>query len=307
MSLFRILLRSLLALGLAVTTPLMAQAPSAPPAPALWKVEAGEASAYLFGTVHALPRGINWFQPHVAQALDRSKLLVLEAEVPSSPAAIEPIFLKLSRLQTARPVADRVPEAWRPALLAAIQQLKTGPLEWYDTWFIALTLTNMKADQDGFDPRIGVETVLTERAVMQKIPIRGLETIEEQLINFDALPEADQQIILVSTLAEMPDSKQQMQGVIDDWMAGRTAKMAEYVNRQFERSPMLRQMLVEDRNMRWADQLQQRMKLENGPIFMAVGAGHLAGRGSLIDQLRQRGMRVERVTATTPPAANKGR
>lgn len=305
----------LLLLLFALALPAAAPAPAPPPvdAPALWEVRAGESTAYLFGTVHALPRGVNWFKPEIAQALDRSKMLVLEAEVPTSAAALAPIILRLSRLPAARPVAERVPEGWRPALLDAIQDLKAGPLDWYDTWFIALTLTNLQAERNGFDPRLGVEAVLTERANMQKIPVFGLETIDEQLINFDALSEADQQLILVYTLAELANSKQRLQAVIDDWLAGRTDLLAAHVNEQFEHSPMLRRMLVEDRNIRWADQLQQRMQAEKGPIFVAVGAGHLAGRGSLIDLLRQRGMTVNRVappvktSAKAPTKAPAGR
>ncbi len=300
MKLPRLLL--LLALAAALAAPLAAQPAPTPYTPALWEVRAGESTAYLFGTVHALPRGVNWFQPHVAQALDRSKLLVLEAEVPTSPAAMAPVVLKLARLPAARPLAERVPEGWRPALAAALARLKVGPMDWYDTWFVALTLTNLQAESDGFDPRMGVESVLTERARMQKIPIRGLETVEEQLINFDALPEADQQITLLSTLSDLADSKARANELVADWMAGRTDQLAAHVNEQFERSPMLRRMLVEDRNMRWADLLQQHLKQQQGPIFVAVGAGHLAGRGSLVDLLRQRGMTVTRMAPPAPAA-----
>lgn len=285
---------------LLLAVPLAGQQPASPYAPALWEVRSGESTAYLFGTVHTLPRGVNWFLPHVAQALDRSKMLVLEAEVPASPAAMAPVILKLSRLQTPRPVAERVPEGWRPTLLAALDRLKPGPMDWYDTWFIALTLSNLQSEANGFDPRVGVEAVLTERARMQQIPIHSLETVEEQLLNFDALPEADQQMILISTLADLADSKTRATEVVEAWMAGETDRLAAHVNRQFERSPMLRRMLVEDRNMRWADLLQQRMNVEAGPIFIAVGAGHLAGRGSLVELLRQRNMTVTRL-APTPP------
>lgn len=302
--------RALLLL-LALFAPALARAaapePPKPEVPALWEVQAGKSRAYLFGTVHSLPRGTDWFKPHIAKALDASTQLVLETEVPENPGSLAPVVMKLSRLPAARPVAERVPASWSPTLLSAMKRLNTGPMEWNDTWFIALVLTNLQSQQDGLDPRIGVEAVLTERARMQNIPIRSLETVEEQLTNFDALPEADQQMLLISTLSDLDKSKSKITLLIGDWMLGNTESLANRVNQDFERSPMLRRLLVEDRNVRWARWLQTAMAKEDGPIFVAVGAGHLAGRGSVVEELEKLGMKVKRVTPEVEKPARKPR
>lgn len=300
-----------LALLLALLAPAVGHAapaePPRPEVPALWEVQAGKSRAYLFGTVHSLPRGVDWFKPHVVRALDQSSVLVLETEIPESPGALQPVVMKLSRLPAPRPVLERVPESWRPTLAQAVRRLQLGPMDWNDTWFIALTLTNLQSQVDGLDPRIGVEAVLSERARMRNIPIRALETVEEQLTNFDALPEADQQMMLMSTLEDLDKSKATMSLLIGDWMLGNTEALAARVNKEFERSPMLRRLLVEDRNIRWADWLQKQMANDSGPIFVAVGAGHLAGRGSLVEELEKRGMKVKRVTPELPEPPKKKR
>ena len=149
-----------------------------------------------------------------------------------------------------------------------------------------------------------VEAVLSERARMRNIPIKGLETVEEQLTNFDALPEADQQMMLMSTLEDLEKSKAKMSLLIGDWMLGNTDGLAARINSEFERSPMLRRLLVEDRNVRWADWLAETMRHNEGPIFVAVGAGHLAGRGSVIEELEKRGLKVKRV-APEPPVPER--
>jgi uncharacterized protein YbaP (TraB family) len=305
----RIIRQALLCLSLLFLPAALAQAQKAPPpepeVPALWQLELGKSRAYLFGTVHALPRGVDWFKPHVVAALDQSTQLVLETEVPDSPGVMMPVIMKLTRLQSARPIADRVPAEWRPVLNSAIQRLQPGPLDWTKTWFVALTLSNLQAMADGVDPRIGVEAVLTERARMKGIPITPLETAEEQLINFDALSEADQQLLLISSLSELDNSKGRMSLLIGDWLLGNTEALASRVNAEFERSPMLRRMLVEDRNARWADWIAKQMKADAGPLFIAVGAGHMAGKGSLIEDLERQGIKVSRVMP--PPPAKKRR
>ncbi len=269
-----------------------------PLVPALWLVEGHGRKAHVFGTVHALPRGVDWFRPHVLTALDQSTRLVLETEVPDSPAAMMPVLMKLTRLPAARPLESRVPADWQPVLARATERLKPGPMDWHKTWFVALTLSNLQAQADGVDPRIGVEAVLSERARMKEIPIVALETAEEQLINFDALTEADQQQLLLSTLADLDSSKARMSLLIGDWLLGNTDALAERVNSDFERSPMLRRMLVEDRNQRWADWIAKQMKSGDERLFIAVGAGHVAGKGSLIEDLERQGLKVTRVMPT---------
>ena len=58
--------------------------------------------------------------------------------------------------------------------------------------------------------------------------------------------------------------------------------------------PVLYRRLLTDRNRNWADWVGQRLK-QPGTAFVAVGAGHLAGKGSVQDILQKRGYRVRRV------------
>ena len=276
--------------------------PPAPPVPAMWEVSDADSKVTIFGTVHSLPRGVDWFRAHVVAGLDGSNALVLETIPPESPASMLPVVLRLSRLSAAKPVLERVPEIYRGTLEREMARLKTGPMDWYKTWFIALTLANREAEANGIDPGLGVEAVLAERAKIRAIPIESLETAEQQLIYFDALSEADQQQLLISALEDLPGAKAEMNGLIADWMAGRTDSLAARVNADFERSPMLKRMLVNDRNARWAAWIADALKKRPGTLFVAVGAGHMAGSGSLLDELKIQGLTAKRVM---PPSRKR--
>jgi hypothetical protein len=292
---------------LGIGSPAVAQRESPKAAsPALWVIRDSDTTIYLFGTVHALPRGLPWFRRHVVEALDGADQLVLEALVPADPLGTMGLTIRMGRATLPRPVLDRVPSDRRAELQAAIDRLKPGDLSGFDTWYIALVLANLQTLANGFDPATGVEAVLTERARMRGVPITGLETPEQQLGLFKALPEADQQQFLLSTLGELSSSKADLDATIADWMAGRKDEIAERLNRDFESSPMLKQMLLGDRNARWAAWIAERMK-SPGKVFVAVGAGHLAGKGSLIDDLKRYGLEAERVTEPQPPARSRRR
>ena len=49
------------------------------------------------------------------------------------------------------------------------------------------------------------------------------------------------------------------------------------------------------RNARWADWVAARMA-QPGTVFVAVGAGHLAGKGSVQTLLAEKGLKAERVS-----------
>lgn len=280
--------------------------PAEPLTPAMWEVRRGDSVVTLFGTVHALPRGVDWFRPHVVAALDASDRLVLETLLPDEAVGTMPVAVRLARGPRARVPAERVPESHAPALEQAIARLKPGPLEWYDSWFMALTLANLQAAENGLDPRIGVESVLAERAKFRRIPIEALETTEEQLIYFDALSEADQRQLLMATLEDLPVSRVRTEQLIADWMAGRTEALAQSMNKDIERSPMLMRMLLNDRNARWAAWIDAALK-KPGRTFVAVGAGHLAGPASLQVELEKRGLKAVRVEPAPAKPARRRR
>ena len=58
--------------------------------------------------------------------------------------------------------------------------------------------------------------------------------------------------------------------------------------------PETARILLTDRNARWAEDLKARMD-RPGVVFVAVGAGHLTGTGSVQDQLTRAGLKVERI------------
>ena len=71
------------------------QAAARPPAaktayvtPALWQVKDEDTTIYLFGTVHVLKPGTEWFRGGIRQAFDASDELVLEIVEPEDPQAM---------------------------------------------------------------------------------------------------------------------------------------------------------------------------------------------------------------------------
>jgi hypothetical protein len=78
------------------------------------------------------------------------------------------------------------------------------------------------------------------------------------------------------------------------WVSGDVEGIARTFNRDLSASPELQQALIKNRNANWSKWIEQRMA-QPGEVFIAVGAGHLAGRDSVIDLLKRDGYSVRRV------------
>ena len=111
---------------------------------------------------------------------------------------------------------------------------------------------------------------------------------------FDRLPEAAQRSFVEASLSDDGDLKQELAAMIDSWKNGDTKRIAATFNAEMSGSPDLADALLRRRNTNWTQWVRQRLA-RPGTVMVAVGAGHLAGDGSVIDQLVKAGVKVERV------------
>jgi uncharacterized protein YbaP (TraB family) len=82
--------------------------------------------------------------------------------------------------------------------------------------------------------------------------------------------------------------------MFDAWSKGDVEAIARTFDRDLSGSPALAQALIKSRNANWSKWIEKRMT-QPGQIMVAVGAGHLAGKGSVIDLLKKDGYKVTRL------------
>ncbi|MDT9598448.1 TraB/GumN family protein [Sphingosinicella rhizophila] len=264
--------------------------------PALWELADSDTRIYLFGTIHMLPPGLQWRTPLIERAIASSDELVLEVAMGDDPMATARAMRKLGLSAGLPPLIERVPEEKRDALRKMIADggIPIQALDRMESWAAALTLTAINFQRLGLDPEQGIEKKLTGDYGTASKPIRGLETAEEQFGFFDALPEEAQRKLLVAVLDDPAQARAQFAAMLAAWMKGDVDSIARTFNEDMALSAALRDKLLKQRNARWADWLAKRMD-RPGTIFVAVGAGHLAGDDSLQHMLRAQGLKARRL------------
>jgi uncharacterized protein YbaP (TraB family) len=265
-----------------------------PATPALWKIADKDTTIYLFGTIHILPEATDWYAGPVARALDSSQLLVTEAII-DSPAELQKTFLAKAIRADGTTLRESLPEAERAALEAALAKLgmPAGMLDPFEPWYAALLLSTVPLQQSGYKTENGVEAQVEALATKLGLKREALETADYQIGLFDSLPADAQKQYLNDVLEQLPTMREDLAKLIAAWKAGRPEELAELLNAD-ETDERVRKALLADRNAAWAKWLKARLD-EPGTVFVAVGAGHLAGNDSVQDQLAADGVMSTRV------------
>jgi uncharacterized protein YbaP (TraB family) len=263
--------------------------------PAIWVVKDADTTVYLFGTVHVLKPGLSWFDEGVKAAFDKSDEVVLEMIEPEA-AEMQALIMKTGVSFTGPTLSEKLPEANRATLAAAAADLgmPAAALDRFEPWLGAMMASFAPLGKLGYSADSGVERAVTDAAKAAHKPLLALETAEQQLGFFDTLPEDLQIKYLISTLENYDKAGTMLDKMVASWSAGDVATLGATLNDALRDTPEVGKVMLSDRNARWAEWIETRMA-KPGTVFVAVGAGHLAGNDSVQAWLAKRKLGAMRI------------
>jgi uncharacterized protein len=264
--------------------------------PALWKVSSNKGSVWLFGTVHLLPPNTDWQTEAFDRAVRDADMLVLEASGLDDTQAVAAVFSQLGLSPGMPTLASRVDPKLHP-VLDRLDEDVPGPrkvLDHLESWAAALTLASVMSADMGLEQSSGVEQILTLRFNADGKAINGLETISQQLGYFDQLSESDQRAMLNAILRGADKNQETFKTLLATWMRGDVDALLDDGPDSVLATPSIKEALLDRRNRDWANQIG--VMLDQGKsAFVAVGAGHMGGKGGVPALLMAKGYKVDRV------------
>lgn len=262
----------------------------------MWVIRDADSTIYLFGTVHVLTSKTEWNTPRVQAAMKDSKELWLEVIDSDDPAALGPLIQKFG-LDFAKPLSKKLTSDQYARVTSVAKKYKfpVEQLEPMQPWLAAVTLALVPLQQAGFDPKLGVETKLTEAAKQQGDALKQLESSEKQMKFFASLSQADQIGLLMQFVDDADRGIDAFLRAVDAWASGNEAGIdKEPIADWRAKSPITYNLLLTRRNIDWAGQIEGMLK-RSGTQMIAVGAGHLVGPDSVQVQLKKRGIEATRL------------
>jgi len=261
--------------------------------PALWRIADADSEIWLFGSVHVLPRGVQWLNPRILSALESSDEFVTETDVEA--ADFSALALRYGTLPEGETLSTRLSAEDRTRLQDVVREtgLDATALDRLRPWFAALQITYAYATRQGHSSDQGVETVLSARARAKNIRFGYLETPEQQIRVLADLAPADEAHFLSVTLRQIAEGGEALSSLDEPWARGDLETLSRELDRQWaEAGPAIHDALIVRRNRAWADTIAARLE-GSGSAFITVGAAHLVGDENVVQLLRERGVVVE--------------
>lgn len=261
--------------------------------PALWQVEGPRGErAWLFGTIHSLPRPAAWRSKAVDRALAKADRIVVEVENLADEAATSAIFARLARSPAQPPLSSRVRPELRQDLDALLARggMKQSQFDSTETWAAALMLARVETRE--LNSKYGIDRAVIEAA--QGKPVIALEGAERQLRIFDSLPEKEQRDLLNAVVGDKSSATGESERLADIWRKGDMRAIEAETRTGILADPELREALFTRRNQLWSARIVAMLQRGEKP-FVAVGAAHMVGSDGLLELLQAGGYKVTRI------------
>ena len=298
---------------IAIAAALASSAQAAPPVaasapvPLLWKVSDADNSLYLLGSFHLLKPADYPLSKDVDAAFADAESVVFEMSPEEMASPTLAMQMGQAALRTdgtqlddeLTPATAARLHAWLAANATDVQAsgVPAQLLQHFEPWFVGLTISIIEMTREGLDPKLGLDQHFVAAAKAAGKPTAGLETGAQQIAFLDGMGKDEQLQFLAETLDESDKGRRELQQLHSAWRAGDAATlwngMAADMKREY---PQLYRHINVERNDAWVPKLEQRLRDPGkDDTMVVVGALHLLGSDGVVEKLRAKGYRVERI------------
>ena len=266
----------------------------------LWKVSDADNSLYLLGSFHMLKATDYPVAASVDAAFNDASHVVFELSPQEvNDPALGSKLAALGVLAGGKTLQQSVSaKTWRKLqAFSAKNKVDLANFQNLKPWFVGLMLAVMGMQNNGFDPALGLDLQLMQRAVKEGKATQGLETGDMQLALFNNLPPKEQDQFLEEALDSGGRLKTEMQALHTAWRNADEKKLYQDVGLKMRRDyPELYESINRGRNKAWLPKLEALLKAnQKDNVLVVVGALHLLGDDGVVKMLAAKGYKVERI------------
>lgn len=250
----------------------------------------GEPAGYLLGTIHSEDPRVLDFSEHFIEQLTSNRFFAMEM-VPDLPTLA--LLTEYMHYQDGTRLIDVIGPVRFGKLNAILSDYRV-PGDWIagmKVWAAMMTLS-VPPPESGFF----MDFSLSLRAAGAGLKVIGLETLEQQLSFLEDMPLEQQLQLLDHALLEYEKVGEIHEQMVDSYLGGDLMMLESLAEEQMtELAPETRdyfmQQGIDARNLRMMESLLPH--LDQGTVFVAVGALHLPGETGLVNLLRKNGFEAQ--------------
>ena len=247
--------------------------------------------SYLFGTIHLICEKDMFPSERMMGYLERTEQLMLEMDI-GDPATMRKV-LAASMMSDGKTVKDHVTPEEYARIDSLFKEYLGVPFEAMDKLKPMMSSTYIFTSPKilGCQPPAMYENYFRQAAAQRKLPIAGLETVEEQMAVIDANSLESQLSDLKKTAKDPQVRIAEFRKMFEVYLSQDSDELYRYTQRQFEGSGLASDKMLDVRNQRWIPKIEKAIAAK--PTFIAVGAAHLGGKNGVVSLLRAKGYKLK--------------
>jgi uncharacterized protein len=269
----------------------------------LWRIEGAPKPSYLFGTIHLTDPRVVTLAPPVQKAFASSERLAVElADLTQEEGAA--VIVKHAMVEKGGTLDD-LPGDIQPQVKSALEArgIPGEVAGHFEQWFLVLALALppcSMSEMAAKDAGPVLDDSLIKAARKAGKPVIGLETTEEQIAIFKSL---DRDLIrrgLLLVPRTEPMAEDLLETMTQAYLTQRIAliehalpQIAGLNEEEAADAAYFQRALIDTRNVNMVE--RSKAELDEGGLFIAVGAGHLPGENGLVELIRKAGFSITRV------------
>ena len=260
-----------------------------------WRVRSDTATVWLFGSIHFAGPDIYPLCPPVRDAFARADALAVELDTQARAGQVQKVVAETAFLPQGKNLSGLLSDEIKGMIRD--QGIDLGLYERFKPWYFAIVLQVRKFMSLGYLPGYGLDLHFLSLAKERGMPVLELETVEEQMDLLAGLADMDVDTYMRQFLSELAGMDAMARDIFDTWSRGDGPALAELLFGEMEEHPEfapLYERLYFERNVRMAETIDGYLRGDQD-VFVVVGAGHLVGGRSVLDELAARGYAAEQL------------
>jgi uncharacterized protein YbaP (TraB family) len=287
--------------------------------PLLWKVSDADNAIYLLGSFHLLKADDYPLSKDVDAAFEDAESVAFE--VAPSEMASPQLAMSMVRagLRTdGKPLSETLPpetaakfDAWLKANGDALGKMGLPPtaLQSFEPWYVGIVVSLTEMGKLGLEPANGLDNRIGQRAEASGKPTLGLERGEDQIAVLDGMTSEEQLQFLREALGDAENASGEVGTMHAAWRRGDADALLKEMGAEMRTDyPALYQRINVARNDAWVPKLRTMLDDAHGrDTLVVVGSLHLLGEDGVVEKLRAKGYKVERICSLCDSAAARSR
>jgi uncharacterized protein len=255
----------------------------------LWKIEGKKVkkNSYIFGTIHMIDKDQFYFPEEFKKIIKKSKQVVLEISNLNQAEAMQHLILQKGSF------FDFFTAEQQDSLLVWAKEQFVMDADKFRMTFGRMkpfAVIQMASQKDLIGKIESYDMTIQSIANANKIPVLGLETIEQQIAIFDNMDSLKLRNMVMDLVRKPHNQMDELQKMFDIYLKQNVDAMHDHIASNGGSMMESSEELLYQRNRNWVPKIRELVRKKR--TLIAVGAGHLGGEEGVLRLLEKWGYKL---------------